>query len=211
MNPRLKNSCGLYLITPDCPSTEALWEQLSPLLPSIALLQYRNKTASKALQREQAGRLRDLSAKAGVPLIINDDWRLALEVGADGVHLGAEDADPAEVRAQAGAEMIIGVSCYNDFERAQRLSQEYIDYLAFGAIYRSQTKPNAPNAALSLLQKAKTLQKPIVAIGGITPDNSAAVLAAGADYIAVISGVFAADNPTHALHSYLNIFQRHDP
>ncbi len=175
------------------------------------MLQYRNKTADQALKRRQAKLLRGLTAQAGVPLIINDDWQLALDVGADGVHLGADDADPGLVRAQVGAAMLIGVSCYNDFQRAQRLSREDVDYLAFGAIYSSQTKPAAQHAELNLLQKAKSLHQPIVAIGGITPDNSADVIAAGADFIAVISGVFAAENPEHALLSYLHTFPRQDP
>ncbi len=188
-----------------------LCAQLIPLLKwPIAMLQYRNKTATKALQRQQAERLRELTTTANVPLIINDDWQLALDIAADGVHLGAEDADPHWVRKQLGVEMIIGVSCYNNFERAQTMAKLDVDYLAFGAIFSSQTKPNAQHAELNLLQKARALHKPIVAIGGISPDNSAEVIATGADFIAVISGIFGAPNPEHALISYLNTFPRQD-
>jgi thiamine-phosphate pyrophosphorylase len=212
MNSRLKKSSGIYLITPDYEDTQALCAQLNCLLQyPIALLQYRNKTANTALKHQQAQALVALCRTTGVPLIINDDWQLALDCGADGVHLGADDADPAFVRQQVGDDMIIGISCYNNFQRAEYLSHADIDYLAFGAIYPSNTKPNAASAELSLLKKAKSLHKPIVAIGGINPDNSAAVLESGADFIAVISSVFAADNPELALKSYLNIFQRqHD-
>lgn len=214
MNSRLRKSSGIYLITPDYQDTKTLYTQLNGLLQyPIALLQYRNKTANTSLKRQQIDVLLAMCQKVDVPLIINDDWQLALDCGADGVHLGADDANPAYVRQQVGAKMIIGVSCYNDLERAKILSREDIDYLAFGAIFSSQTKPNAVNAELSLLRKAKSLHKPIVAIGGISPDNSAAAVEAGADLIAVISGVFSADIPEQALQSYLNIFERqqHEP
>jgi thiamine-phosphate pyrophosphorylase len=211
MNSRLKTDKGIYLITPDQTDTGLLCAQVDLLLQQpIAVLQYRNKVANSILQREQAGALLKLCLNAKIPLIINDDWQLALKIGADGVHLGAEDADPNWVREQLGAEMLIGVSCYNNFERAQAMAKLDIDYLAFGAMFASNTKPNAKHATLSLLTQAKSLNKPIVAIGGITPDNSAEVIAAGADYIAVISGIFTAKNPEHALNSYLNTFPRQD-
>ncbi len=209
MNSRLKTHKGIYLITPDQPDTGLLCAQVAQLLQQpIALLQYRNKTANSILQHEQASTLLKLCQNAKVPLIINDDWQLAKNIGADGVHLGAEDANPIWVREQIGSEMLIGVSCYNSFERAQTMAKMDVDYLAFGAMFTSITKPNAKHAELNLLSQAKSLNKPIVAIGGITPDNSASVLDAGADYIAVISSVFAAENPEHALQSYLKLFPK---
>ena len=212
MNARLKNTGGIYLITPDVADTARLCTQVESLLRQpVALLQYRNKTASGELRRQQAKALLVLARQAGVPLIINDDWQLALDIGADGVHLGGEDAEPGRVRAGLGDTMIIGVSCYNDLQRARQLSLEAVDYLAFGAVFPSQTKPNAGHAGLDVLRAAKTFGKPIVAIGGISPDNSAEVLAAGADYLAVISGIFSAASPERALTSYLNTFQRQYP
>ena len=209
MNSRLKTDRGIYLITPGQPDTGLLCAQIEQLLQQpIALLQYRNKTANSILQHEQAGALLKLCQNAKVPLIINDDWQLAKNIGAEGVHLGAEDANPNWVREQLGADMLIGVSCYNSFERAQSMAKLDIDYLAFGAMFPSATKPNARLAGLNLLTEAKSLNKPIVAIGGISADNSASVLDAGADYIAVISSVFAAENPEQALQSYLNIFPK---
>ena len=211
MNSRLKTDKGIYLITPNEKDTDLLCAQIELLLQQpIAAIQYRNKIVNASAQRVQANALLKLCQDAGVPLIINDDWQLALEIGADGVHLGMDDAEPRWVRAQLGDKMIIGVSCYNDFQRAEHYSREDIDYLAFGAMFASTTKPNAKHAELSLLTQAKSLHKPIVAIGGITPDNSAEVIAAGADYLAVISGIFTAKNPEHALNSYLNTFPRQD-
>lgn len=212
MNARLKNAGGIYLITPDTDDTGRLCAQLSALLAQQpALLQYRNKTADEPLRREQATALQALARQAGVPFIINDDWRLAVDIGADGVHLGAEDALPGLVRSQADDRMIIGVSCYNDLPRARRMSGEDVDYLAFGAVFASQTKPGAPQAGLDILLAAKAFGKPIVAIGGINADNGAQALAAGADYLAVITGVFSAADPQQALTSYMNTFKRHHP
>ena len=105
--------------------------------------------------------------------------------------------------------MIIGVSCYNDLNRAERLRSEDIDYLAFGAVFSSKTKPAAAQAGLDILMAARRWDKPVVAIGGITPDNGREVLAAGADYLAVITGVFSDPNPENALANYVNLFQRH--
>jgi thiamine-phosphate pyrophosphorylase len=209
MKARLKNTGGIYLITPDMADTARLCTQVESLLRQpVALLQYRNKAADEPLRREQAKALQALARQAEVPFIINDDWRLAMDIGADGVHLGAEDALPGLVRAQTGERMIIGVSCYNELARAQRMSLEDVDYLAFGAAFPSQTKPGAPQAGLEILRAAKAFGKPLVAIGGISPDNSAEVWAAGADYLAVITGIFSAASPELALTSYVNTFQR---
>lgn len=212
MNTRLKNTGGIYLITPDMADTARLCTQVESLLRQpVALLQYRNKAADEPLRREQAKALQTLARRAEVPFIINDDWQLAMDIDADGVHLGAEDALPGLVRTQAGGRMIIGVSCYNDLPRARRMSFEDVDYLAFGAAFPSQTKPGAPQAGLEILRAAKAFGKPMVAIGGISPDNGAQALVAGADYLAVISGLFSAACPERALTSYVNTFQRQYP
>ena len=209
MNSRLKTNSGIYLITPDHTDSGLLCAQVEALLHQpIAFLQYRNKAANKAQQHEQASGLLTLCQKFKVPFIINDNWQLAKEIGADGVHLGVDDAEPSWVREQIGDEMLIGVSCYNSFQRAQTMAQLDIDYIAFGAMFSSSTKPNAQRAELNLLTQAKSLNKAIVAIGGISPDNSASVLEAGADYLAVISSVFSTSNPEHALMLYLNSFKK---
>ena len=209
MPSRLKTRSGIYLITPDRSDTEALCRQVAALLAQpAALLQYRHKGADAALRHEQASALLPICRRAGVPLIVNDDWRLALDIGADGVHLGGSDADPATVRAAAGRDVIIGVSCYGDLERAAAMAALDVDYLAFGAVFPSPTKPLAPRAPLTLFAEANALGKPTVAIGGISPDNSGQLRAAGADFIAVISGVFDAPDPAAALTAYHLAFDK---
>jgi thiamine-phosphate pyrophosphorylase len=128
-----------------------------------------------------------------VPLIINDDLALALAIGADGVHLGRDDGDPAEARRALGPGRILGVSCYDEWARAEAGAAAGVDYLAFGAVYPSPTKPHAPRAGLELLARAKReLGLPVAAIGGITLDNAPPLIAAGASLLAVISDVFSA-------------------
>ena len=212
MPSRLENRRGVYLITPDLDDTRrllALCEQL--LTQPVALFQYRNKVAPAPLKRLQACALLESCRKAGVPLVINDDWRLAADIGADGVHLGMHDADPIAARQVLGSRALIGVSCYADMARARAAAALDIDYLAFGAVFPSPTKPLAPQAPLHLFAEARRLGKPTVAIGGITPDNSAQLRDAGADFIAVISGVFDAPDPSAALAAYHHSFSQVDP
>ncbi|WP_147653203.1 thiamine phosphate synthase [Vulcaniibacterium gelatinicum] len=197
---------GLYLITPDEPDTERLRRRVAAVLPFASCLQYRNKTADAALRRAQAAMLRALCTAAGVPLIVNDDPALAAEAGADGVHLGEHDAGVAAARARLGAEALIGVSCYDDPARAEAAAAAGADYLAFGAFFPSPTKPHARRATPALLHAAARLGLPRVAIGGITPDNARALVAAGADLVAVISGVFEAADPVAAARAYRDCF-----
>ncbi len=137
--------------------------------------------------------------------LINDHWRLALDVGADGVHLGRDDADPVQVRKEAGPDLLIGVSCYDELDRARRLLAAEPDYIAFGAVFPSPTKPHAVRAPLSLLTQARALAQEhiqprpaVAAIGGITPNNAAIVAKSGADCIAVITALFEAPDITAA-------------
>jgi thiamine-phosphate pyrophosphorylase len=127
--------------------------------------------------------------RRGARLIINDDVELARAVGADGVHLGRDDGEVAVARSALGATALIGVSCYGDLDRARRLAAEGADYLAFGAFHPSSTKPAASAASPALLSSARRLGLPLVAIGGITPDNGGALVRAGADLLAVVSGL----------------------
>jgi thiamine-phosphate pyrophosphorylase len=150
--------------------------------------------------------LRVACRDAGVPFIVNDDAKLALELGADGVHLGEDDGDIASTRRLLGDDAIIGVSCYDDIERARMLAAQGADYLAFGAFFPSPTKPHAPRASLQLLRDSASLGLPRVAIGGITPDNARPLVDAGANLIAVISGVFDAPDPVAAARAYLSLF-----
>lgn len=201
-----KASRGLYLLTPDEPDTDRLLARTAPLLPYVAWLQYRNKSASATLRNEQATALARLCAEAGKPLIINDDVSLALAVGAAGVHLGEHDADPGQARRRAGPSLVIGVSCYDSLARAEAAAAASADYVAFGAFFPSRTKPGARSATPSVLRAAGRFGLPRVAIGGITPDNAPALVAAGADLVAVISGVYDAGDPVAAARAYAACF-----
>ncbi|HHW4680970.1 MAG TPA: thiamine phosphate synthase [Xylella taiwanensis] len=199
---------GIYLITPDEIDTARLLARTAPLLSSIVWLQYRNKRANTALRAEQAQALLALCRPAGVPLLINDDVELAQTIGADGVHLGMHDDHPTVARAQLGPHAIIGVSCYNQLERAQQAVKADASYVGFGAFYPSHTKVTPYRATLELLRQTAHLGIPRVAIGGLTPENSAPIIEAGADLLAVISGIYSAKNPIAALmayHSHFNI------
>ncbi|HMB56055.1 MAG TPA: thiamine phosphate synthase [Arenimonas sp.] len=200
---------GIYLLTPDEPDTARLLARVGPLLTAgVALLQYRNKTADDMRRREQAEALLRLCREYAVPLIINDDWPLAAAIGADGAHLGEHDGELASARAALGDAAILGASCYNDLARAEHAATQGADYLAFGAFFRSDTKPNARPAPHSLLADSAHLGLPRVAIGGITPDNAAPLLAAGADLLAVITSVFNAPDPVRAVHALNSLFDR---
>ncbi|KAF1712734.1 thiamine phosphate synthase [Pseudoxanthomonas sacheonensis] len=198
---------GLYLITPDEPDTARLLARTAPLLAQgAAWLQYRNKSAGGALRHEQAVALQALCANAGVPLIVNDDVRLAKAVGAAGVHLGEDDGDIAAARALLGTEAIIGSSCYNRLQLAEAAVAAGADYVAFGAFFPTRSKTGTRQATVDLLSRAASLGVPRVAIGGITPDNAHSLIEAGADLVAVISGVYDAPDPAAAVQAYCRCF-----
>lgn len=198
---------GLYLITPDEPDTDALLARTRPLLTAgVAWLQYRHKGAGEALRHAQARALQAECAAAGVPLIINDDARLARAVGAAGVHLGEEDGDIAAARALLGPTAIVGASCYDELARAERAVAAGASYVAFGAFFPTRSKATTRRAEPALLTAAAALRVPRVAIGGITPDNMRPLVAAGADLVAVIAGVFEAPDPIAAVHAYRQCF-----
>lgn len=189
---------GLYLITPDEPDTPRLLDRVAAVISHATWLQYRNKSADAALRSTQARALQALCRDAGVPLIINDDAQLARECGAAGVHLGEDDGGIAQARELLGGAAIIGASCYDDIGRAARMAAAGADYLAFGAFFPSSSKATTRRASTDLLHEALALGRPLVAIGGITADNAPALVAAGADLLAVIGGVFDAPDPAAA-------------
>ena len=203
---------GLYLITPDEPDTARLLARVAgPLAAGAALLQYRNKGADAALRREQATALLPLCRAAGVPLLINDDWMLAAELGADGAHLGEDDGELAQARKTLGPSAILGASCYTQIGLAEAAAAAGASYLAFGAFFPSGTKPLARRAETPLLRASAALGLPRVAIGGITPDNGGLLVAAGADLLAVIGGVFDAPDPAAAARAYARCFKPSSP
>lgn len=199
---------GLYLVTPDEADSARLLAAVARVLPARpALLQYRNKLADAARRREEAQALAALCRGAGVRFIVNDDLALALAVGADGVHLGRDDGDPAAARAALGPGRLLGVSCYDEWARAVRGAAAGADYVAFGAMFVSPTKPQAVRAPFELLTRARReLGCGVAAIGGITLDNAGGVVAAGADLVAVISDVFAAADPPARALAYRRLF-----
>ena len=197
---------GLYLITPDERDGERLLARTLPVLPFASCLQLRNKVMDAVSLRDAGTRLRTACADTGVPFIVNDDVRLAHELDADGVHLGEHDGGITEARALLGDNAIIGASCYDSLQHARDAAAAGASYIAFGAFFPSPTKPNARRAGIDLLRDSAGLGLPRVAIGGITPDNARPLVAACADLLAVISGVFDAPNPVAAARAYLSLF-----
>ena len=188
--------CGLYAVTPDEPDTARLLALVEAAMAGGAnAIQYRNKAASPQVRHAQAAQLARACQGRGVLLIVNDDPQLARDVDAAGVHLGEDDCNPGAARAIVGDTRMIGVSCYDDLGRARRLVSQGADYVAFGSFFASQVKPGARRADVALLAQGKSLGVPVVAIGGITADNARLLAAAGADALAVISAVFAHDDP----------------
>ena len=196
---------GLYAITPSFKDFESLLKQVEAALAGGAkVMQLRDK--SRRLTHAQATLVLELCHAYAVPLIVNDDLELAHRIGADGVHLGREDAQAKEARKKLGPEAIVGISCYADLNRALYAERAGATYVAFGAFFPSATKPQAPLAPIELLTQAKALLYcPIVAIGGITPENGAGLLQAGADLLAAIAGVFTQD-PRQSASRYARLF-----
>lgn len=200
---------GLYAITPDWDDSARLFGAVRAALAGGArVLQYRNKRSDAARRLEHALGLSALCQNAGATFIVNDDVALALEVEADGVHLGHTDGDIAAARRRLGAKRLLGASCYNRLELAAPLIAAGADHVAFGSVYPSTTKPDAVRAGLGLFAAARALGVPLVAIGGITLDNAAPVIAAGVDAIAVISDLFDAPDITARAAALGALFNR---
>ena len=200
---------GLYALTPDSADTPDLLRRVRLALSGgVQVLQYRNKIASPALRLTQAQALRAVTREFGVTLIVNDDAQLAARVDADGVHLGATDGETKTARALLGNNRLIGLSCYNQLSLAHSAVLAGADYVAFGAFYSSGVKPDAVVATLDLLRDARAgLGVPIVAIGGISAENGALLVQAGADALAVISAVFDAADIQLAAQNLAKLFR----
>ncbi|BAN36727.1 thiamine monophosphate synthase [Sulfuricella denitrificans skB26] len=201
---------GLYAITPECADTESLVEQVRQALSGGAhLVQYRNKGGDVGLRHEQASELLALCKQFHVPLIINDDIRLSDLTGADGVHLGKDDGSVREARLILGPDKIIGVSCYNDLQRALDAEAHGANYVAFGSFFPSSTKSDVVTAPLTLLHEAKrVLNIPLVSIGGITADNVTPLIEAGTDAVAVISALFDSEDIVRAASRFAVLFEK---
>lgn len=196
---------GLYAITPDIADTAELARRVEQALKAgVALLQYRNKAISKDKRLLQARELAPLARGYGVPFIVNDDIEIALAVGANGAHLGKDDGELGAARAQLPGK-ILGASCYADLDKAKAAVRAGADYVAFGSVFPSPTKPGALRAPLALF--GHDLGVPLCAIGGITIDNAPAVVAAGASLLAVISDLFEAPDIAARAGQYRRLFQ----
>lgn len=209
-NQRFSRCKGLYVIT-DCNrlDSQMMLDRTEKILETgISVLQYRDKTDDQARHFDMALTLREMCDRTATMFVINDDIRLAYDTGADGVHLGKDDSPFDEARSLLGVNAIIGISCYNDIQAARRAQTQGADYIAFGAFYQTRTKTGTVEASPSLLTKAKAeLSIPVVAIGGITPDNGYALIEAGADMLAVISSVYDTDDPGQVVSTFNALFQ----
>jgi len=181
---------GIYAITPDKILDLGATEQ-AIVAHKINILQYRHKTTDASIKLNEAKQLQRLCLRHNTLFIINDDINLAQKIGADGIHLGKNDAPIATARQQLGNDAIIGMSCYNDIKLAKIAQNNGADYVAFGALFTSLTKPNALQCSLDVITQAKQdLTIPVVGIGGIDFDNQQQAFGAGCDAVAMINALF---------------------
>lgn len=202
---------GLYAITDTALHTGAALEHAvgRAIEGGARVIQYRDKSGDGDRRHTEAARLVRLCRRHGVPLIVNDDVELALRARADGVHVGRDDAALPAARARLGDGFIIGVSCYGDGERALLAQSLGADYVAFGAMFPSATKPHATPADIATIAELRErIRVPVVAIGGITPENGVSLLEAGVDMLAVVRGVFDCDDPATAAARYRQLFDQ---
>jgi thiamine-phosphate pyrophosphorylase len=200
---------GLYAIT----DTQLIpWERFAATVEAAVrggatMVQLREKETPRAEIVRLGRELLAVTRRYGAVLIINDHPSVAQEIGADGVHVGREDPPVAEARALLGPQAIIGASCYGDVARAVEAEKAGADYVAFGTPFPSPTKPKRTDISLGIFQEAKQqVRIPVFAIGGITLANAPQIIAAGADGIAVVSGVFAAPDVESAARALARLF-----
>ena len=213
MHAASRSLFGLYVITnhQNRPETELYDQAAMAMRGGAKILQYRDKSQDQEKRLRQAGKLRELTKLHHCLFIINDDINLTMEVQADGVHLGGEDESIDHARSVLGKEAIIGVSCYNQFNRALSAQEKGANYAAFGRLYTSSTKPGEIYASIDLLEQAKQqLDIPIVAIGGISYENAAPLIQAGVDMVAVANGVFGQQDIEQAACKFQFLFDKQD-
>lgn len=209
--------CGLYAITPETLDSNRLILQVRQAIAGGAsVVQYRNKRIAHDIARTQAEALRAVTRASGTLFIVNDDIDLAISVGADGVHIGRDDGDAytiSRLREQCAKRVPstpfkIGVSCYNEMQRAETAVMAGADYIAFGSFFSSPTKPHAVRADLALIGAAKAqFDVPIIAIGGITINNAQQLISAKVDALAVITALFDADDIEQRAREFTNLFK----
>ena len=205
-----KTLTGLYAITNSSQGQFAHKVALA-IEGGARIIQYRDKSTDQSRRTANALELLELCRRHHAIFIINDDVDLAVAIGADGVHLGQDDQEIQSARSRLGDSAIIGISCYNQLELAISAQNAGADYVAFGRFFPSNTKPQAIQAEIELLSEAKrTLRLPIVAIGGITPENGAPLIDAGADMLAVIQGLFGQQDIRTAAEQFHKLFVQNE-
>ena len=199
---------GLYAITPDMADLNSLLQKTQLAIEGGAfMVQYRSKIQDRDVKMQQCAAILRLCREYKIPCIVNDDVDMCRVLEADGVHLGENDHNIAEVRSILGEYAIIGSSCYDQLNRANEAQKEGASYVAFGAMYPTSTKPNAPRASLALLREAKSqIQIPIVAIGGITMNNAHDVIETGIDAIAVINSLYESNSIKETAETFSQMF-----
>ena len=199
---------GLYAITPDSADLNALIQKTKSAIEGGAfMVQYRSKIQDHEVKMQQCAAILRLCREYEIPCIVNDDVDMCRILEADGVHLGEKDDNIAEVRHMLGEDAIIGSSCYDQLDRAKTAQKEGASYVAFGAMFATSTKPNAPRATLALLKEAKReIQIPIVAIGGITVNNAHDVIKTGIDAISVINSLYEAKSIKETAETFAKMF-----
>lgn len=208
----MKQLAGLYIVTPDWDDTQRLVDVTEKALAGGAnVVQYRHKTATPALRKEQAQALLALCRRFEKPFIVNDHLDLCLEIDADGLHVGGTDISVAAARAQIGADKILGASCYGDLALARTAVAGGASYIAFGGFYPSRIKKYAVTTQPEIVATAHAeFALPQVVIGGMTLENCQPLIANGAEMVAVISSVYMADNPRAAAQSFSALFPQSD-
>lgn len=206
---------GLYGITPDWDETKQLLDAIKQAHQGgMSALQWRRKHGTHDQLIRQAEAIRELCFKLGLVFIVNDAVQIAHQLDADGVHIGKDDGTVAAARSILGPDKIIGTSCYNQPVLASQAITAGANYVAFGAVYPSSTKPGAPRATTAHIRQASQIVQQhqpntaIVAIGGITPDNAAPIIAAGANSLAVINSLFTAPDIYLTAKSYTELFHQ---
>lgn len=211
----MSERCRLYLITPPAFELAAFTPALEAALAGgdVAAVQLRLKHAGDGVVLRIGAALKPIVQAAGAAFIVNDRPDLAARLNADGVHVGQQDASYAEARAALGRERIVGVTCHDSRDLAYQAAEAGADYVAFGAFYPTDTKAAKTRAEPELLEVwQETMETPCVAIGGITVENAAPLVRAGADFLAVSAGVWRhPGGPNAAVGAFNALFQQtHD-
>lgn len=208
----MKKLGGLYVITDEnLINSENYFDIIDSVLKhKPTFVQLRAKNLSKKDLLFKAMKIREISLKYDVKFIVNDYVDVAIQSGADGVHIGLLDARFNEIREKIGDDKIVGVSCYGDIDRCVKFSQLGADYIAIGTPYSTKTKPGRKKTDLTVMTQIikKITSTPIFAIGGIDKTNIREIQSVGVDGVAVINAVFNNDNPASEAQKLISFFNK---